>query len=357
MKPNDISHVIDLAFRAREQGKIFNPLFVGPPGLGKTEIVEAYCKENKLPCVTLTSALLEPMDVRGFPNITTVNGRQRLSFAAPEFWPDSGKGVIILEELNRGTTAVMNAWMALTDARRGFDNYKLPDGWIVVGCINPENEMNDVNSMDSALKDRFEMYFVEFDKASFLRYIKDNSWHESVILFVETGTWQYKLPEDIGDAVGAKYTSPRTLSKLNTAIQAGLPGDIELETYNTVLGKIYGKTFYHFRYEDLPVSYNDLVTSPNKALRKLREFSNPKSYKNSHISITIKNIIENDTTDGAEKISDDLLADVYLALPVDQANSLITELQYVRSDSSLMRRLAGAYPKIKAQIKDVLGNK
>lgn len=358
MKPNDINSIIDLAFAAREQGRIFNPLFVGAPGLGKTEIVEAYCKQRNLPSVTLTAATLEAMDLRGFPSVQTINGKPRLSFVTPEFWPEDGKGVIILEEVNRGTTSVMNAVMALTDARRGFDNYKLPNGWIVVGCINPENEMNDVNTMDSALKDRFEMFTVEYDRALFLNFMRQNKWDESVTLFVETGTWQYKLPEDIGDAPGAKYTSPRTISKLNTAIQAGIAPDMELEVFQTILGKIGGKSFYHFRYEDLPVSYEDLLNNRSKALRKLQSFSDPKNYKNSHISITIKNILENETKNGGTPIADDLLVDIYLALPVDQGNSLLTELRFVRDyDKEILKRLAAAYPKLKVRIKDVLGNK
>lgn len=354
MKPNEIHEVLDLTFRAREQGKLFNPCFVGPPGLGKTEIVEGYCKERNLPSVTLTSALLESCDLRGFPSVQNVGNRQRLTFATPEFWPSEGKGVIILEELNRGTTSVMNAWMALTDARRGFDNYKLPEGWIVVGCINPENEFHDVNTMDSALKDRFEMFQVEYDKKSFVDYIKQNTWDESVAMYIETGTWKYRLPQEVGNADGAKYISPRTLSKLNTAIQAGIPSDLEIEVYNTVLGKLVAKDFYKFRYDDFPVTYEEILSKRKSSLKKIESYHSGGTYKNGHISVVIKNILEADDIKAKHLVPTDLIKDVFLALPLDQALGMVNEIQFKRGESGLLLKLAEEYKEIKLKVKNIL---
>ncbi len=214
MKPNKIFDVMDLARRARQMGEIFNPLFVGPPGVGKTEIVQQWCKARNLKSITYTAATLEAPDLRGYPIIETINGRQRMVTAAPDTLPDEGEGVVILEELNRGTTSIMNCIMALTDKRRGFDNYTLPEGWIVVGCINPDNSSDggalyDTNTMDPALRDRFQMFKVGFDKLSFIQYMKDSKWHKDVVNFVESGVWNYVAPEDV------KEISPDTTSRFH----------------------------------------------------------------------------------------------------------------------------------------------
>src|SRR5208282_4293675 len=128
MKPTAIFDVMDLARRARANGHIFNPVFVGAPGLGKTEIIQEWCETNNLPFVIITAATYEAPDFKGFPRVEVVNGKQRQTYATPDYWPDTGEGVIILEEINRGTTSVMNCMMSLTDKRRGFDGYKLPEG-------------------------------------------------------------------------------------------------------------------------------------------------------------------------------------------------------------------------------------
>lgn len=348
MKPSKIFNVLDMAMKAREQGEIFNPLFVSPPGIGKTEIIEQWCKSNNLPYVILTSALLEAPDVRGFPLIEKINGKQRMVTAVPDFWPDEGKGVIILEEVNRGTTAIMNCWMGLTDKRRGFDNYKLPEGYIVVGAINPENEFNDVNTMDTALKDRFEIFRVAFDKQTFVDYIKKTGWDKSIVNFVESGMWSYVAPEDIKNAPGSKYVSPRTFSKLNAALKAGFNKEDELTIYQTILGDNIGKDFYSFRNEESPVFYRDLLNNKKMALVKLAKMSNPSDFKSGIIGITIQDIID------VNEIDDELLMEVCKVLPVNQSTVLIKELEFKRNDKSILERLCSNDKELKTKFKSVL---
>jgi hypothetical protein len=350
MKPQQIFDIMDLARRARQKNFIFNPCFTGAPGLGKTEIMQQWCKERGLLHITWTSALLEPPDVRGFPQVTTVNGKQRQTTALPDLWPDSNsatEGVVILEELNRGTTSIMNCWMGLSDVRRGFDNYTLPPGWIVAACINPEDPEYDTNTMDPALKDRFEFFQVNYDKESFIQFMKTNNWDESVIMFIDSGTWTYSLPGDVGNAAGNKYLAPRTYSKLNAALQAGIAPEHEQMVYESILGKNVGLKFYHFKHKEQPVLYRDLVTNTREALARLTMFADPKNYRQGHISITMKNIIEDST------IEDQLLMEVVTTLPADQSVVLIRELEYKRAvpTSSIYNRLVTEYPQVKKYFK------
>lgn len=350
MKPTLIYEILDLARMARSNDEIFNPLFVGPPGLGKTEIVQQWCEARGLPFKVITSATYEAPDIKGFPRVEIVNGRQRQTFATPDFWPDDGEGVIILEEVNRGTTSVMNCWMSLTDKRRGFDGYKLPKGWLVVGCINPEDEFNDVNVMDTALKDRFEIFEVNYDKATHLKYMKDVAYDDSIQMFVETGTWKYATPADVGNISGAKYLSPRTFSKLNAALRAGLQKDSDLAVtvYESILGKNVGQSFYQFTNDEQPVLYKDILNSTSKALRKLTKFSDPKDYKSGHIAITIRDIVDKN------EIKDELLSEVCLVMPADQSLDLIKQLSFKRKDDMLLERLIKDFPEVKKYLKAVL---
>lgn len=347
MKPSKIFDMLDLAMRARQKGHKFNPLFVGPPGLGKSEIVQAWATKNNLPFIDLRAAYLEAPDVIGFPSIEVKEGRQITVHNIPEFWPAHGKGVLLLEEPNRGTTAIMNTFMQLLTDRK-IHKYTLPEEWIIVGCINPEGQEYDVNTMDAALKDRFEVFPVAYDKKAFVDYMKQSKWHQDIILFVESGTWNYLPPEQIGNNPGAKYISPRTMSKLNAILDAGFDREDELLLYSVELGTNVAKDFYNFRHNESPVVFSDLTGNLKEALVRLKKFSDPNNLKNGMIQITIKDIVDHGT------ITDDTLAEVVRIIPTDSGTTLIRDLEYKRKDNAILERLCKTHPDIKNQFKQVL---
>jgi len=330
MKPTKIFDMMDLAMRARDLGLTFNPLFVGPPGLGKSEIVQQWCGKEKIPFIDLRAALLEAPDLIGFPVVTMIAGRQTTVHATPDFWPTEGRGVIFLDEVNRGTTSVMNCFMQLLTERK-VKQYTLPQGWVVVVAINPENAEYDVNTMDPALRDRFELFEVSYDKSSFSEFMKSNDWDKSVVNFIESNVWQYVRPEELSNVPGAKYLSPRTFSKLNTALKAGINSkEDELIIFESVLGRNTGSSFFHFRHNESPVLFKDLVTDTKNALKKLKKYSNPEDLKNGYISVTVKDIIENDGE--PTLITDELLIDILKIIPADQAPQLVLDLALKRGD-------------------------
>lgn len=336
-----------MARNARRNGDTFNPLFSGPPGIGKSQIVQQWCKENDLPFIDLRIALMEAPDLIGFPTVEERNGRQVTSHNIPDFWPYKGEGVLLLEEPNRGTTSVMNTLMQLLTDRK-IHKYDLPEGWIIVSCINPEDSQYDVNTMDPALKDRFEIFEVEYDKETFVNHMRSSKWDQNIRMFVEAGAWEYRRPENIGATAGNKYLSPRTFSKLNAALKAGIDPEFEVTVYDSVLGRNVGTSFYAFLHNEQPVLYSDIVTNIKKACRKLNQFSDPKNYKSGHVAITISSIVE----DG--DISDDHLGEVFLSLPVDQGTRLVKELQFKRKDDNILERICDKFPEVKKHLKSTL---
>lgn len=346
MKPKDIMGILDLAHRARKNGNVFNPLFVSNAGLGKSYLVKQWAKERNLPVIDLRAAYLEAPEVIGYPIIQNVNGKQCMHYATPDFWPTEGEGVIFIDEVNRGTTSVLNAFMQLLTDRR-IHNYRLPEGWIIVAAINPENEMYDVNTMDTALKDRFEIFEVNYDKGSFVQHMKEQNWNSSIVMFVESGLWNYVAPEDIGNIDGAKYIAPRTLEKLNTAMHAGFDNsEQEYTVFVSTLGKNVGRAFYNFIYNEYPILYGDLKSDLNKSLKMLEKYSDKENYKASYIALTIKSLVD-------EKVSDlDLLSKVILAIPADQGITLLKELSYALK-KELLEEVNQHNPKVKKHLSNV----
>jgi hypothetical protein len=243
----------------------------------------------------------------------------------------------------------MQCILSLTDRRRGFDGYTLPEGWIVAGCINPEGGEYDVTSMDPALKDRFEMFNISYDKNTFLDFMRSQEWHKDLANFIESGLWVYRTPEEIGNTPGNKYVSPRTMSKIATILRAGgFNQELELELYETELGRNVAKDFYNFRYNESPVMMNDLKKNLKGSLKKLKEYSNPDNYKNGMISLTVRDIVDDNT------ITDEMLIQVVKTIPVEQSTVLIRDLEFKRKDDTLTHRLIKLDPEFKDLLKHVL---
>src|ERR1051325_4787660 len=99
MKPSNISVIMDLALSARQQGEVFNPLFTGEAGLGKSQIVQQWVKKQrernpKFGFVDLRIAYMEAPDLIGFPETEKdKNGTVRTCHRLPEFWPTEGEEV------------------------------------------------------------------------------------------------------------------------------------------------------------------------------------------------------------------------------------------------------------------------
>jgi hypothetical protein len=348
LKPTDILDILDLAMEARQRGNIFNPCFVGAPGLAKSALVQQWCRKKKIPFIDLRAAYLEAPDLIGYPTVVRKGDRDVTAHNIPDYWPTEGEGVIFLDEVNRGTTSVMNTFMQLLTDRK-VHKYELPEGWIVVAAVNPENEEHDVNTMDAALKNRLEMFQIEFDKKDFVKYMISAEWDKSIINFVDTNTWTYIPPEEISKADGSQYISPRTLEKLNTVVQANVHENKSIEkiVYEAILGRNVGMAFFQFKNNEMPVSYEELENprTYDFAIAKLKSFADPKNYKSGHISITIKDIVDKGT------INDELLAKVVLALPADQGPVLIKELAYKRKDDTILNRICKGYPEVEKYLR------
>jgi len=206
----NIDKILDYTLKARQLGLKVIPLFTGEAGLGKSFKCQQWVEEQRkrnpdFGFFDFRAAYYEGPDVIGFPSIEVINGRGRQVNNLPNFWPTEGEGLILIEEPNRGNQSIMNCLMqVLTDRKIG--EYTLPDGWIIASCINPETGY-DVNTMDPALKNRFEEYEISYDHEAFMTYVKASNWHPHVVSFLNSGTWAYAKSGEI--APTDKYISPR----------------------------------------------------------------------------------------------------------------------------------------------------
>jgi hypothetical protein len=341
MNPQSITKILDLAKRARKKGLVLNPLFAGDAGLGKSFICQQWAEKQKetnpkFGFIDLRPAFYEGPDLIGFPEIREdAHGRPRTYHNLPAFWPTEGEGLLLIEEVNRANPSTMNCLMQLLTDRK-IGDYTLPEGWIIAGCIN-DGSGYDVNGMDTALTNRFEVYDIIYDSKAhleFLNYAKESNWHPSVIAFLNSGMWTYVKSESVGEK--DKYISPRTLNKLNNIEQSGAQDDRELH-FNAVaaiLGSNVGKAYHTFVFEQRPVLVEELIKTPEEGLARLKQQSDPGIYRGDLIDVTIKSMIDHMTKELETNPSlkeftfpESTLLKVALIIPTDQSISLLE--QYV----------------------------
>lgn len=332
MKPSRIIEVLDLAMKARSLDKNLNPLFAGAAGIGKSEICQLWVEKQRtrnpnFGFIDLRVAYLEAPDFVGFPGESVdESGRVRTSHRLPEFWPTDPKseGLLLLEEPNRGTTAVMNCLMQLLTDRK-VHNYTLPKGWVIAAAINPDSAEYDVNSLDAALKNRFAIFEVEYDHNTFVSFMESHDWCQNIQHFVKSGAWAYKDASVI--AKGGTYISPRTWAQLNAAHKAGAMEDKQIHRIFTssILGKDIGNEFWKFVHDDAPVMAEDILKSKKKALSKLKEQSKPDAYQGDKIALTVESIIKNYGGQNASEteINEETMVEVAKIISSDQAVNLL----------------------------------
>lgn len=136
----------------------FNVLFVGEKGVGKTSIIVEALEKAGLKYRYFSAATMDPWtDFVGLPKEkTTKEGVDYLSLVKPlEFATDSVEA-IIFDEFNRAPAKVKNACMELLQFG-SINGVKFNNLKIIWAAINPDNGDYQVEPMDPAQEDRFQV--------------------------------------------------------------------------------------------------------------------------------------------------------------------------------------------------------
>src|SRR5215211_2184953 len=129
---------------------VVRPVFIwGPPGIGKSSLVQQFAAEVGLACVSLLGSQLAPEDLIGVPQIEDGTSR----FCPPRSIARKEPYCLFLDELNACSHEVQKAFYSLIHERR-IGEYQLPEGSIVIGAGNRAQDSAIVKPMSSALLNR-----------------------------------------------------------------------------------------------------------------------------------------------------------------------------------------------------------
>jgi hypothetical protein len=167
------------AFKAKR------PVFLwGPPGIGKSEVVQEITNELGGLMIDLRMAQMEPTDLRGIPYYNKDNGR--MDWAPPVDLPDAELAgqypviVLFLDEMNSAPPAVQAAGYQLVLNRR-VGKYNLPDNVVIVAAGNRESDKGVTYRMPMPLANRFLHLEMRADFASWQNWAVNQGIHKDVV--------------------------------------------------------------------------------------------------------------------------------------------------------------------------------
>lgn len=133
-----------------------NIMLIGKHGIGKSDIITSYYRQQGLPVVAFfLGQMSDPGDLIGLLHKDEGSGRS--VFLPPYWWPaDNTSIVLFLDELNRARPEILQAVHDLA-LNKMLAGKRLPAGSIVIAAVN-EGEEYQLTELDPALVSRFNLY-------------------------------------------------------------------------------------------------------------------------------------------------------------------------------------------------------
>ncbi|AEH51818.1 AAA family ATPase [Pseudothermotoga thermarum] len=255
-----------LSKKIMEAGEV--PLLVGHFGVGKTDIARQIAAETGRKLVILILSQMEPGDLIGLPS----RQDEKTVFLKPDWWPEDGKTIILLDEINRAHRSIRNAIMQLVIDKR-IHNHVLPEGTWIMATMNPPDDEYDQAELitDPAFISRFFILDVTPSPEEWKVWAKENNVIQEICDFIE------QFPEFLytHSSMSLKIElrpSPRSWHKLSNVMK--LLTDEEKKKYGYtlaagILGPEAARAFVEFSGEKtVPTPQKVLIEGLSQALKQ-----------------------------------------------------------------------------------------
>ena len=200
------------------------PLFLwGPPGIGKSELVEGIAKEMKGHMIDLRLAQMDPTDIRGIPFYNKDQGV--MDWAPPIDLPSEAMSkehpiiVLFLDEMNSAAPSVQAAAYQLVLNRR-IGKYRLPDNVVIVAAGNRESDKGVTYRMPAPLANRFIHLEMRVDFESWLQWAANNNIHKDVIGYLSFS--KQDLYDFDPKSVSRSFATPRSWTFVSELLDDGI---------------------------------------------------------------------------------------------------------------------------------------
>lgn len=189
MRPAHLNIVLDKEFNGAQDGSHTPVMLWGPPGVGKSDLINQIGERNNIPVIDIRLSQMEPSDLRGIPFRETDNDstNSQVEWAIPSMLPNADKhgtkGILFLDEITSAVPSVSAAaYQLILDRRLG--EYHVPDGWAIFAAGNRQGDRGVTYTMPSPLANRFSHYEVDINLDDWVSWAYKHNIDERIIAFL-----------------------------------------------------------------------------------------------------------------------------------------------------------------------------
>ena len=233
---DEIKHTVQAYLKKDAQGNYRIPairqrpiLLIGPPGIGKTQIMEQIATECGVGLVAYTITHHTRQSAVGLPMITqeTYEGE---TYSVTEYtmseiiasvyrcMREQGKkeGILFIDEINCVSETLTPAMLQFLQCKT-FGNRAVPQGWIIVAAGNPPEYNKSVRDFDMVTLDRVRSIDVEADLDIWMNYAADRHIHGVILSYLQLRRKNfYRIETDVD---GLRFVTARGWEDLGVLMQ------------------------------------------------------------------------------------------------------------------------------------------
>lgn len=294
-----IKNTVEAYFEKDESGEYLipvekqRPVFLyGPPGIGKTAVMEQIAEELNIGLVSYSMTHHTRQSAIGLPFITkkVFNGKEydvseytmsEILASVYEYIEvnDKKEGILFLDEINCVSETLSPSMLRFLQYKT-FGSHAVPDGWIVVTAGNPPEYNKSVREYDIATLDRIKKIDVEANYGVWREYAVKKNIHPAIITYLDLKESDFYFIESTPD--GKSFVTARgweDLSRMMTVFESKNT-DIDISLIRQYLqsqtvAEDFADYYETFRTLSETFSKTDVLngTADNRLVEKLRNAS------------------------------------------------------------------------------------
>lgn len=203
-------------------------LLIGPPGVGKTQIMEQISRECRVGLISYTITHHTRQSAVGLPFIEKKMYGDR-EYAVTEYtmseivasiynrMEETGlkEGILFIDEINCVSETLAPTMLQFLQCKT-FGSHKIPEGWIIAAAGNPPEYNKSVREFDVVTLDRIKRIDVEPDLAVWKEYAYAENIHPAIISYLSIKGQNFCQIETTVD--GKLFATPRGWEDLSQLI-------------------------------------------------------------------------------------------------------------------------------------------
>ena len=217
-------------------------LLIGPPGIGKTQIMEQIARECEIGLVAYTITHHTRQSAVGLPfikeeqydgktySVTEYTMSEIIASVYRKIEEGGRKeGILFIDEINCVSETLAPTMLQFLQCKT-FGNQAVPEGWIIAAAGNPPEYNKSVRDFDMVTLDRVRCMNIEADLGVWKEYAREKRLNSAILSYLELRPKNFYRVE--ADVDGLQFVTARgweDLSKLMDVYEElGIPVDEEI---------------------------------------------------------------------------------------------------------------------------------